>query len=164
MDCPVGSAGPACPGSPGAGPGGYTYGDLGRVIEQPETHADGEIWAETLWDLRSRLIARHGTALGIAWAELLVTAGMELSPGEPSFLDMRNAILEADLVYGAGSHYDLLWEVFAARGMGWFAAAVDSRDVHPVESFATVPPPAARSGTSPAACSTTPGPRCRAPA
>ena len=53
MDCPVGSAGPACPGSPGAGPGGYTYGDLGRVIEQPETHADGEIWAETLWDLRA---------------------------------------------------------------------------------------------------------------
>ena len=69
MDCPVGSAGPACPGSAGAGPGGYTYGDLGRVIEQPETHADGEIWAETLWDLRRRLIARHGTATGIEWAE-----------------------------------------------------------------------------------------------
>ena len=52
FDCAVGSGPPACPGSPGAGPGGYTYGDFGKIIGFPEVHADGEIWVEALWDLR----------------------------------------------------------------------------------------------------------------
>jgi hypothetical protein len=47
-------------------------------------HADGEIWAETLWDIR--------TALGPAVGESLITEGLRLSPPEPSFLDARNAI------------------------------------------------------------------------
>src|SRR5439155_227115 len=50
MDCPVGTTSPKCPGTPGAGPGGYTYGDFGHIIGIPEVHADGEIWGETLWD------------------------------------------------------------------------------------------------------------------
>src|SRR6476620_8136312 len=55
MDCPVGSTSPKCHGTSGAGPGGYTYGDFGKIIGQAEVHADGEIWGETLWDLRSAL-------------------------------------------------------------------------------------------------------------
>ena len=90
MDCPVGSTSPRCPGTPGAGPGGYTYGDFGQIIGGPEVHADGEIWGETLWDLRN--------ALGAKLTESLVTRAMELSPANPSFLDMRNSILQADLV------------------------------------------------------------------
>ena len=139
IDCAVGPATPGCPG------GGYTYGDMGRVTDMPESHADGEIWAETLWDLRRRLIARHGRTNGVDWAQLLVTAGMELSVYEPSFLDMRNAILQADAVYGNRINADLIWSVFAARGMGFFAAAIDSRDVRPVEDFSL--PPAANTPT-----------------
>ena len=45
MDCPVGSTLGPCHGTPGAGPGGYTYGDFGKVFGGPEVHADGEIWA-----------------------------------------------------------------------------------------------------------------------
>ena len=46
VDCPVGEAGVEnCPGpDTGAGDGGYTYGDLGKIIGFPEVHADGEIW------------------------------------------------------------------------------------------------------------------------
>ena len=41
------SRAPACP---GAAPGGYRYGDFGRIDSTgPELHADGEIWAQTLW-------------------------------------------------------------------------------------------------------------------
>ena len=41
------------PGHAASAPGGYTYGDFGRsTAARPEVHADGEIWAETLWDLR----------------------------------------------------------------------------------------------------------------
>jgi hypothetical protein len=64
---------------------------------------------------------------------------MELSPPEPSFLDMRNAILQADQVVFAGSHQDDLWAVFAERGMGYYAAASDGYDVHPVADFETPP-------------------------
>src|SRR3954452_25168368 len=47
LDCPVGAAASACPGTFLAGSGGYTYGDFGRVSFGPEVHADGEIWGET---------------------------------------------------------------------------------------------------------------------
>lgn len=131
VDCPVGSASPRCPGTPEAGPGGYTYGDLGRVVGAPEPHADGEIWVETLWDLRR--------AVGSWTAESLVTRAMELAPAAPSYLDMRNAILQADRAVEEGEHAEAIWEVFARRGMGYFAGTVDGADVHPVEDFSLPP-------------------------
>ena len=39
--------------------GGYTYADYGNIIGCPEVHADGEIWAQTLWDLRGKLGSRE---------------------------------------------------------------------------------------------------------
>ena len=144
IDCPVGSD-PACPGSPSAGgAGGYTFGDLGKVVGFPELHADGEIWAQTLWQLRDGLIADHGREAGIARAEQLVTDAMRLSPPEPSFLDQRNAILQADAITApAGQDAERIWQVFAARGMGWFASVDSAADVRAIESFAPPPPPAA---------------------
>jgi hypothetical protein len=133
MDCSVGSTSPLCPGTPGAGPGGYTYGDFGRIIGRPEVHADGEIWGETLWDLRK--------VLGSKKTESLVTRAMELSPANPSMLDERNSILQADLVVNSGKNQAKIWQVFAARGMGWFAGAVDGDDAAPVEDFSTPPNP-----------------------
>ncbi|HZM83493.1 MAG TPA: M36 family metallopeptidase [Candidatus Limnocylindrales bacterium] len=139
LDCPVGSTSELCHGTPGAGPGGYTYGDFGRVAGQPEVHADGEIWAETLWDLRG--------AIGSRLAESLVTRAMELSPNNPSFLDMRNSILMADQVVNAGKANKKIWSVFAGRGMGYFAGSVDGDDTAPVESFSPPPPPGTPTGT-----------------
>jgi extracellular elastinolytic metalloproteinase len=133
LDCPVGSTSPMCPGTPAAGPGGYTYGDFGRVTAGPEVHADGEIWAETLWDLRA--------ALGSKTAQSLVTRAMELSPSNPSFLDERNSILTADQVVNNGKNQKKIWEVFAKRGMGWFAGSVDGDDTAPVEDFSLPPAP-----------------------
>jgi extracellular elastinolytic metalloproteinase len=143
IDCPVGADDPACPGTPTAGEGGYTFGDFGKILGTPEVHADGEIWAQTLWQLRKALIAEHGTAAGIARAEQLVSDALRLSPPEPSFLDQRNAILQADAIDApAGQDADTIWAVFAARGMGWFAAADSSSDVRVVEDF-SLPPEAA---------------------
>ncbi|HEY7044219.1 MAG TPA: M36 family metallopeptidase [Nocardioidaceae bacterium] len=139
LDCPVGTTSAKCPGTPGAGPGGYTYGDFGKIIGAPEVHADGEIWAETLWDVRK--------ALGSRLTESLVTRAMELSPANPSYLDERNAILQADLVNYGGRHQDKIWKLFAARGMGWFAASVDGDDTHPAEDFSTPPPANTPRGT-----------------
>jgi hypothetical protein len=129
-DCPVGSTSGNC-GTSTAGPGGYTYGDFGRVVDGAEVHADGEIWTQTLWQLRD--------ALGTGATQGLVTRAMELSPPEPSFLDMRNAILQADLVASGGDNHDEIWTVFAGRGMGYFAAAIDGGDTRPVQDFSAPP-------------------------
>jgi hypothetical protein len=142
VDCAVGASVGVCPGAGTAGSGGYTYGDFGKIFfgvagTEPEVHADGEIWASTLWDLR--------TAIGSTNARRLITQGMRLSPVEPSFLDMRNAILQADQAEGAPRRSQI-WTVFANRGMGFFASTIDGADVKPVADNSL--PPAAPSGIS----------------
>ncbi len=132
VDCPVGVTGVEnCPTSGDGGPGGYTYADFGKIAGGPEVHADGEIWVQTLWEMREML--------GSAVTESIVTRGMELSPPEPSFLDMRNAIMQADQVVFAGANQAALWTLFAERGMGYFAASGDGNDVRPVADFETPP-------------------------
>ena len=152
LDCPVGSESPKCHGRPNAGQGGYTYGDLGHISPRgAEVHADGEIWGETLWDVRSKF--------GSKLTESLVTRAMELSPPEPSMLDMRNSILQADTVLNGGSHLKALWKLFATRGMGYFAAATSAADTAPVEDFQVPPtgtPNASLDGVVTAAGTTTP--------
>jgi hypothetical protein len=52
---------------------------------------------------------------------------------------MRNAILQADANRGLADR-DLIWSVFAARGMGLNASTAGDFDIAPVEDF-TAPPP-----------------------
>jgi extracellular elastinolytic metalloproteinase len=151
IDCPV-AAPTNCPGGGTAGSGGYTYGDFGEIHPVGvEPHADGEIWGETLWDLRARLISAHGAADGINRARALVTDGLRLAPDNPTFLDVRNAILQADVNRGFGDR-DRIWAVFAARGMGLRASTFGPTDGNPIEDFSApppLPPPAAPDTTAP---------------
>ncbi|MGH3035581.1 MAG: M36 family metallopeptidase, partial [Gaiellaceae bacterium] len=135
LDCPVAPASAECPGGDDTGTdGGFTLGDMGLVTASgAEVHSDGEIWAQTLWDLRG--------AVGGATARELITEGMRLSPDNPSFLDMRNAILQADQAVNGGAAEAAIWQVFAARGMGYFADVQHANDVTPVENFAMPPDP-----------------------
>ena len=56
LDCtPTMTAAQACPGGVATGEGGYTYGDMSKIIGIPEVHADGEIWGQTLWQIRGVL-------------------------------------------------------------------------------------------------------------
>ncbi|HET7128993.1 MAG TPA: M36 family metallopeptidase [Gaiellaceae bacterium] len=139
LDCPVGSTSDSCPGGGTGHGGGYTYGDYGHIIGQVEVHADGEIWGETLWDLRN--------AVGSETAEALITRAMELSPSNPSMLDERNSILQADEVDFSGSNHDTIWSVFAHRGMGFFAGSLSGDDTKPVEDFSPPPAPGTPTGT-----------------
>jgi hypothetical protein len=132
IDCAVGTSSPNCPDLGfGAGPGGYTYGDMGSVIPFPEVHEDGQIWAQTMWQLRD--------VLGSAVMEGLATRGQELAPNDPSFLDTRNAMIQADVVNNGGVNVDALWAVFAQRGMGFFASSPDGSDTSPIEDFSLPP-------------------------
>jgi hypothetical protein len=138
MDCKVGQKAKLCGGGTTGYTGGYTYADYANVAGGAEVHADGEIWAQTLWDLRDRL--------GSHKAEMLVTRAMELAPYNPSFLDMRNAILVADNAVYQGKHLTAIWRVFARRGMGFNAGTLGAGDTEPSAGFA-MPPKSLTNGT-----------------
>jgi len=151
IDCKVGETAAACNGGRTGRRGGYTLADFGKVVGEPEVHGDGEIWAQTLWQIRQAL--QTGSCPGGASAtcstiaQNLVTRALELSPPAPSMLDQRDAIIQADQVAYGGAHLATLWAVFAQRGMGFFAADLGSGDVKPVASFSTPPQPSAATGT-----------------
>ncbi|HXG64505.1 MAG TPA: M36 family metallopeptidase, partial [Blastocatellia bacterium] len=90
----------------------------------PEVHAQGEVWCNMLWEMRQELIARYGFEAGRATAERLVIDGLKMTPIAPLFTDARDAILLADRATNGGANQDLIWRVFARRGLG--AAAVTS--------------------------------------
>jgi len=119
--------------------GGYTYGDFATIGGAPEVHASGEVWTQTLWDLRERL--------GHRVANMLITRGMELSRNDPTMLDMRNAIIQADQVVYSGDNTNALWRIFAHRGFGWYAGAIDGGDVQPAQDFHMPPAPSRGTGT-----------------
>ena len=131
IDCKVGQNVRLCNGGATGHRGGYTYQDYSHVSGGPEVHSDGEIWAQTLWSLRH--------AIGSKRSEALVTRAMELAPYNPSFLDMRNAILVADTSLFQGRQRAQIWKVFASRGMGFFAGSLGAGDSKPGASFATPP-------------------------
>lgn len=131
IDCAVGSSASLCNGGATGHTGGYTYADYAKVVGFPEVHSDGEIWAQTLWSLRDRV--------GSEASRALVTRAMELAPGSPSFLDMRNALLVADTAVFSGKFHTKIWKTFASRGMGFYAGALGSDDTAPGASFARPP-------------------------
>ncbi|WP_445149273.1 M36 family metallopeptidase [Baekduia sp. Peel2402] len=143
IDCPPNAGGSVCDGYSGAAvAGGYTYGDIGGA-NNTSPHNGGEVWAETLWDLRA--------AVGRTAALALVTGGMRLSPAYPSMLDMRDAILRQAVAMRSGigaadDYYSTIWQIFAARGMGASATSVDGNSLTPVEAFDT--PSGLRAGTT----------------
>ena len=141
VDCRVGSRAARCPAVGSAGSGGFTLGDMSR-IGPFEVHDVGEIWAQTLWDLRRALASKPGAA------RALVTGGLRLAPDDPSFIEARDAILQADAALG-GTNRATLWQVFAARGMGHSATTTSSAATTATEAFdlppdlRPAPPPAA---------------------
>jgi extracellular elastinolytic metalloproteinase len=156
LDCPVG-AGSVCPGGHTPHFGGYTYADFGNIVDidgdgfgDPEVHADGEIWGETLWELRQVLISGLGDANNGRFVfRSVVTDAMRLAPADPNaldFLTMRDAILQANSVDGFGqANCQRIWDVFARRGMGSDASSSGGTDVSPNPGFSDP-------GSNPAVC------------
>lgn len=113
-----------------------TYADFGFSRRGPEVHDDGEIWSATLWDLRTALIAEHGKKEGGTRASHLVFDALTLAGmANPTFLDMRNGILKADLAGYKGRDTALIWKVFAKRGMGVSAKSKNAQDTAPIAGF-----------------------------
>jgi hypothetical protein len=92
-----------------------SYADIGAGGFQ--VHRDGEVWAATLWDLR--------TQLGAAITDRIVLNGMKFTPTRPSFLNARDGILQADQNLNGGANRCTIWTVFARHGMGVSAVGND---------------------------------------
>ena len=90
-----------------------TYADLGSPVLQE--HADGEIWASTLWDIRA--------ALGREATDRLVFQALLLTSCDPTYVDARDAMLAVD----GGANEEALWTIFAARGFGFAASGSGTR-------------------------------------
>ncbi|KAF8886738.1 Fungalysin metallopeptidase-domain-containing protein [Infundibulicybe gibba] len=98
-----------------------------------EVHAIGEIWANMLHNVYASLVAAHGwsatshtnpsgTEGNIVFLHLFIDA-LSLQPCNPTFLNARDAWIQADANRYAGANKCLLWRAFASRGMGVNAAS-----------------------------------------
>jgi len=115
------------------------FGQLGTG-RYTRVHAIGEIWCATLLAMNRAV----GKTLGLQ----LVVDALKLSPANPSFLDMRDAILAAlDAMREAGrldadehaGHRREIWRVFARFGMG-VGARSDGASLRGVVASSELPP------------------------
>jgi uncharacterized repeat protein (TIGR01451 family) len=93
-----------------------------------EVHNIGEIWANTLWGVRARIIADPAGANGDVptgnhTTLQLVIDGLKMTPINPSFIDARDAIIDADCATNACANEGSIWAGFADRGLGYGAHA-----------------------------------------
>ena len=121
----------------------YNYGDVKLTNG---VHPTGEIWCNTLLEMRAALIRQYGFQEGQRQSIQLVVDGMKLSPRTPSFVDARNGILLADKVNNGGANQCLLWQAFGKRGLGYLTESLSANDNFPLENF-DAPPACNPAGT-----------------
>ncbi len=114
-------------------------------------HPNGEIIAATLWDLNWLMINGDGSSIsakgydpdiyntngGKGNTELmkLFIEALKLQPANPTNLDFRDAMLQADLVINGGANKVAIWTAFARRGMGFSADDGGDADNDVIEAF-----------------------------
>jgi extracellular elastinolytic metalloproteinase len=119
-----------------------TYGISNNTnLSQP--HGIGSLWATMLWDLTWVYIDKYGFDSDLYNGDggnnkimKLVIEGLKLQPCSPGFVDGRDAILAADMLTTGGADQCIIWQVFAARGLGFNANQGDSNSrIDQIENF-----------------------------
>ena len=131
----------------------YTYTDTngmeynnGQAIV-PDVHSIGFVWATMLWDLNWEYVAKYGyasdvtsgTTNGSARVLQLVTDALKLQVCNPTFIDGRDAILQAEMATTGGADKCMIWRTFAKRGLGVAASAGTKTSINDQEQDFTVP-------------------------
>jgi Zn-dependent metalloprotease len=100
------------------------YLDLSKFVAP---HLAGEVWATVLNEMYWNLVNLLGFSTnwynatqlrGNIVALRLVIAGMKRQPCNPTFLQARDAILQAGTELYAGAYNCQIWRAFAKRGLG----------------------------------------------
>ncbi|GAA4162564.1 T9SS-dependent M36 family metallopeptidase [Chryseobacterium ginsenosidimutans] len=132
----------------------YMYGDTngmeytnssGQIV--PDVHSIGFVWATMLWDLHWQYVAKYGyssdvmanTTNGSSRVLQLVTDALKLQVCNPTFIDGRNAILQAELATTGGADRCMIWRTFAKRGLGVNASAGSKTNINDQVQDTTVP-------------------------
>ncbi|KAG8916760.1 hypothetical protein FRC01_002885 [Tulasnella sp. 417] len=112
----------------------YTYATLAT---KSEVHDIGEVWATMLIEVYWALVKARGftpnntdpnqTAGNVVFLHLLVDA-LALQPCNPTFVDARKAIIQADKNRYGGANRCILGKAFADRGLGENAKSSDRVD------------------------------------
>lgn len=107
----------------------YTYADL---TDLAYPHGIGFLWCTMLWDMTIALMNKHGfesnisttsSTAGNIRAMKIVMNALKMTSCNPTFIDMRDAVMAANLALYGTEDKALLWEVFARRGLGYSAVA-----------------------------------------
>ena len=100
----------------------HTYDSIKTEVAP---HGVGSVWCAMLWDLTWAYVDKYGFDAdlyngtgGNNKVMQLVLDGLKLQPCSSGFVDSRDAILAADVALTGGVDQCLIWEVFAARGLG----------------------------------------------
>jgi subtilisin-like proprotein convertase family protein len=115
--------------------GGIAPDPLGfNIGGAQEVHNTGEVWALTLWEVRSRVIAANGgnVPTGNQLMLQLVTDALKLTPINPTYLDARDALIDADCATNACANEQSIWDGFADRGLGYGARVSSAYGFAPV--------------------------------
>ncbi|WP_298555407.1 T9SS-dependent M36 family metallopeptidase [uncultured Algibacter sp.] len=101
-----------------------TYATSNDTASISAPHGVGSVWCTMLWDLTWKYIEKYGFDPDIYYGTggnnkimQIVMDALKLQACQPGFVDGRNAILAADTAMG-GEDQCMIWEVFAARGLG----------------------------------------------
>ncbi|KAF8886751.1 Fungalysin metallopeptidase-domain-containing protein [Infundibulicybe gibba] len=97
-----------------------------------EVHNIGEVWANMLHNVYAALVAAHGFSVNaktdpttsegnVVFLHLFIDA-LPIQPCNPTFVNARDAWIQADQNRYAGVNRCLLWRAFASRGLGVNAA------------------------------------------
>ncbi len=109
-------------------PIGFNIGGAGEV------HNIGEVWALTLWEVRSRIIAANGGSVptGNQIMLQLVTDALKMTQNNPTYLDARDALIDADCATNSCANEQSIWDGFADRGLGYGARVSTAYGFAPV--------------------------------
>jgi hypothetical protein len=100
-----------------------------------EVHNIGEVWCEMLNEGRAAMWHAYGFAGNQRMLQIVIDA-MKLDVGNPTLIQARDAILQADNVDYGGVDAGLLWTAFAKRGLGYGATSpASSTTTGVVESY-----------------------------
>lgn len=128
-------------------------------------HGVGSVWAQGIWEVYWALVDQHGfdpdlyNSMGTAGnlrAMLYVNEGFKNTACSPTFLDTRDGIIAAATSLHNGEDVCLLWNAFAAYGLGTDASTAGSGSTSATNGFSVPPecgvpcdnPPAAPTGVT----------------
>ncbi len=103
-------------------------------------HNASVVLSSALWSVRDKLVDEYGPGGREQTERLVVDAMKMMDVKDPGFLEVRDAINKADLSPEPGAHKEIIWEVFAEKGMGYDAKSSGPADLNPTADYKLPPP------------------------